>query len=414
MVIGRLCALLLTAMISLPSMAAQAIQVLPQSLVEDASGWVATGVEPCGATFIGHLLTSSQAQLSLSALYTGSTVSCSSLPKLVQRRVRHVTLPASRMTQVSPPAPLGQRLVLTDVTQVQVLERGQGIRLTYVSQCASRAGIVIHETEGGALEVGVAEWQPIRPRVDGGTSCHYDEKTVTLKYARVDLAKTPVVGLRRAMFADLGGASEELFSLRMAQVRGVAMDARGSVSLQYQRRCNEAPVGIVVAPTVAPKGRGHLAVGLVLATYPGYPCDPDALGRLDEVYESPPILDSLGGTESRQAGRIASLDAAGLTKVTLQSPSQYGLAERGDIKAMRVEARSSCSTLIGALVSVDSHGALSLGLVREVSEDQVGGQPKCEINGGSEVSHYSYLTKILGTKEQSIYPLKIRGIESFY
>ena len=346
---------------------------------------------PCGSKYYGLVALEDKKSgvLEVAAAVTEASFLCTSMPETVDVGVEF--LATRSFKKIAPMAVnVGMRVATVPVEEVRLVASGvkRNLYAVYTRRCGRDLGTLVHRVGRHQLEVAMIEDVASRERT---ISCIAAPKPHHLTV----LGHNGAFSVRP--LPDRSKSLARVFTLQLAPVRSVS--ANGSaLSLEYQRECNEAPLGVVLGSSAS--GEAH--VGMLVARFPNVHC-PDELAK--------PVWVRTAEAALNLPSQIALLPIAPAANEALQlsAPSSLNLAYRADRVVLHIEYIDSCS-MPYAVYAHDAQGLLSVGVL---SIDRA--KLSAAVSGRACARSPNILSIVqpfvaVGVKADQVYPLRVRGL----
>lgn len=227
---------------------------------------------PCGATFYGVVAKEeSSKRLRLGVAYLMGDVRCISLPAREETVLNFINTTGYDSISPLKTSSVRSRFVQNKMIDVRVVRSKKNPKLQLISEpsCGVDLGTLIRQTGSHKLELARLEKLTARQYRAG---CPKTQQIKDVKAIRI--TKNLSVGIIPKKVRDL----DRSFSLHLSQIRdgSVKRLKKRGVALSYLRKCNEAPVGVVMDRKIQ-NGKPSLKVGMLVARYFNMKCkEPDA------------------------------------------------------------------------------------------------------------------------------------------
>ena len=373
------------------------LRILPVTLQGYVQGEIRVQVSlPCGSRYYGLLAAVHRDVIEVAAAVLQEAVSCTTMPETVAVRVDF--LASSSFRSIAPLAVReGQRIRMVPVEQLQRTV-GRKVLAVYTSRCGQHLGVLVHRVGAMRLELGMAEAIP-EHRL--GATCSSPAKLLSLPALavpeRLQLAPLHAIepGLKRR------------FTLRLASIdpSKTTNTAASGLTLLYQRRCNEAPIGMVLGPWSGHPGHAGevLQIGVLVAAYPSLRCSEASPQATWQTLNEPALRLPLGVTMA--ALEYENVAAQGLR---LRVPSKLSLKSNTTLQTLQINYFAACEPGF-AVYSRDRQGVLAVGVLglAPSAQMQESGGSRCK-KVLSEVSlHQPFVAS--GVQAAELYPMRIKG-----
>jgi len=381
-------------------------RVIPIELMTYEGRTLKVGFElPCGAEAWGVLASATHrtGALRLAIVAKVQAVACTGLPQRMVETLDFVSTVGYR--DVGPFDVDGvKRIKVIDPNALAVLDGtpAPALEASWDHECGTTLGAVLRRTSAsGEIEVAVAE----TPRANPAAACVTEERQVLVP--GVDLTATTKVrpysdneatSVERAMYLRLA----KVLSPGIERVEGVS----GSTSLRFERRCNEAPVGIVVTGRVMPTAdtkasirTPKIAVGVLVARYYNFIC-PRGEDRVVTDTITSTDLSFDGVSEVRILPPTRRSDG-----IQVRQPRQYAVMDKNRGVGLVLDLGLSCATQVGAVYGRDAGGNLAVGVVEMNDDPFACSEAAGKGDGVSIVQPFARKPHGIGT----IFPMRIKG-----
>lgn len=371
----RACALVLGSLAAGKALALPKLQIHPVELMGYVGKSVKLSVElPCGGEYYGLVASADKkGHLKVAAAVQQDSIVCTSLPESVEVLVDYLAITRFKTIEPMKVDEGGNpRLLVARISDLRLVQAGEDSNLSavYEPRCGRDVGTLIRKVGKGRLELAFVESPAGMPSMDG---CESRQKQ------RVITALDTAAPFKVAALKDKPKSLSRAFRLKLAPLAKNGVRANpgvaGGLSLTYQRKCNEAPVGIVLgAPQKAKDGKPTVKVGVLVAEYYNFPCAATNRGK-DGGFATISDRD----LTLPVGARVVAAKAAG--ELALLQPTKI---RHTNGKGVIVSANASCKEEAEAVYTRDARGALSVGVLTGAVEMQLGGAP-CK-DGRGELS----------------------------
>ncbi len=326
----------------------------------------------CGAIFAGFTLrTSSQKELFVAVATERPNFRCMGLTgieELIIPKLKGSDFAAvlSLNTTTEP-----VHLKLSPVQNFNQVHEADGeyrFELLYTSQCGTALGVNLFPKANG-YELSVLE----------GRSSRFDNcnrATKLVQYPHLNLSHAPLTAL--ANFDE--DTRDPRFTLR--RVKTQLMQKQGYTQVQYLRRCDEAPVGLVRTET-----DDGLVLSVLVARYPEVKCLADSPEKIWTAYpekiRDKNILPYAGDKKTRQ--------------LLIKRPSSYGV----DNDNLSISTYASCQNDIGIISRTTAKG-YAVGILEAPSSTPC--------NSGLKEVTYTYNWNYERGVPRDVKPLQLVGL----
>ena len=346
---------------------------------------------PCGSKYFGLVALEDKKSgvMEVAAAVTEASVLCTSMPETVEVGVEF--LATRSFKKIAPMAVnAGMRVTTVPVEEVRLAANGSKRNLfaVYTRRCGRDLGTLVHRVGRYQLEIAMIEDIASRERT---ISCLAAPKPHRLKVLghNGDFSIRPL--------PDRSKSLARVFTLQLAPVRSLSATASG-LSLEYQRQCNEAPLGMVLGSSAV----GEARIGMLVARFPNVRC-PDELAKSVWVRAEEAALNLPSQTALRPIAPVSN------EALKLSAPSNLNLGYRADRAVITIDYIDSCQ-MPYAVYAHDAQGLLSVGVL------SIGSAKSNEAMGSRACARSPDLFAIvqpfvsLGVKADQVYPLRVRGL----
>lgn len=368
-------------LLSLRPVAALAMMLQAQAIETIAveGNGVRLGFKPaCGAKFYGLLSQRDHdGNLQLAALVERDQIFCAKIPEKSEITVDFIDIKhTKKLTAMALDRPLRIRLAsVSGIKRQSTTSGGTTLSLVYESTCRPIAGVILRRNTSHQIEVGIAE-QATNNKCPS-RSAITEVKSLTIS------SGSRLLALRTAQQASIYRQHQlRIAPVNIESIRKVSSN-RGFSTL-YRRRCNEAPVGLIVGGTAnAPQ------IGVLVAHYPNFRCLPNQPEWTWLRFTSSDL--TIGDNAKTFAPSKAS------------STLSVGLAARYSqtAKGLNIAYIKGCSRPLGVVYSPLESGKLAIGILTASNSSSCKEAP-------SEVSlTHTFVSPSSLTKD--LIPLKLKG-----
>ncbi len=349
---------------------------------------------PCGSRYVG-LVARGDSQgkvLEVAAAVTDTSMVCTSMPMVVE--VGADFLATRRYKNVAPMAIIaGTRVHAVSVEELRIAATPTGhstVHAIYTKHCGRDLGTLIRRTAGDRLEVAMLEESVSKDRA---ASCLAAPSARRIPW----IAAPSKSRLIKPMLPSSRSFAKQ-FDLILAPIVSIE-SSRGGASVTYQRRCNEAPIGLVVGAN----SMSQASVGVLVASYPNLRCQAELPHAVSETMIEPALRfpSKISLVPMRQQPNV---------EASLRAPSELTLENGSKGSNLRISYIDSCQ-LRYAIYARDASGRLAVGtlaLAPSSGVEAFGSQPSCV----REPSKVEMVQPFLAANvdANTIYPLRMRGI----
>lgn len=363
-----------------------------QSVVVRGDTVAVAFAQPCGTDLMGWVIhhDAKERVLRVGALLRRGDSLCAGLPKRTIGVLRH--LRAASYARVIPYAELGNnddKLAIARLSELHARPAAQRSEAEGIValHCGQVVGSVVVESDS-ETRLGVLETLPTaRPDTP---ACAITERPVRFPF--VALAQHRSI----APIASLSAADADIrdqFSLRVA--RTVNLRRGQGLTVNFIRRCNEAPVGVILGDKPAPGGT--LDVGVLVARYPKLTCPKNRAEWIQHTWRA----NSLHLPKNIPLRVMSQTQPH--TRLYLKTPVRYGLSgtESADAR-LTFKFLGGCQRPIGAVYTPDPTGALTVAVVERERATTC----------AAPVRELTMLqpTIFAGTAARDLFPMEVRGL----
>lgn len=314
---------------------------------------------PCDATWDGFVLNPhSNGTLTINALMTLKPNGCTGLPKPMTATLPRLDWHRFKKIETLHPHDWMGRPVLVKTKEARIVRsKNRGpfvLEATYQSRCGSPLGFVMQTTDGTTK---VAYLELIKKNASNEL-CDGALKLVRLPnylsgHSKIDLIPTESIPL------------EQRYTLHLAHIVRLEKSPNGGVDISYQRRCNEAPVGVLTQPA---DQSTHL--GMVVAHYYNLSCPANGPKVTNDQYHH-----SFIGTD-RMTTLFPINPKTHTKKLQLTRPQRFAYTSHQSPQGIVVETLGSCHQNLGIVSRPNSKGEPRIAVL---SEAITTGQPACNL-----------------------------------
>lgn len=362
--LARACVLVLGSLAAGKALALPKLQIHPVELLGYVGKSVKLAVDlPCGGEYYGLVASADKkGHLKVAAAIVQDSIVCTAMPEATEVLVdylaitRFKTIEPMRVDEGNP------RLLVARISDLRVVQAGADANLAavYEPRCGRDVGTLIRKVGKGRLELAFVESPAGMPSLDG---CESRQKK------RVITALDTAAPFKVSALKDKPKALSRAFRLKLAPLvpNGVrAAPGASGLSVTYQRKCNEAPVGIVLgAPRRGKDGKSAVKVGVLVAEYYNFPCSAASTGK-----DGGQATISDRDLALPVGARVIAAKAKG--ELTLLQPTKI---RHTNGKGVVVSANASCREEAEAVYTRDARGALTVGVLSGAVETELGKAP---------------------------------------
>jgi hypothetical protein len=273
------------------------------------------------------------------------------MPNQVSEKIDFIAYSGFRELIKMAPETLESKLNLASAKELRVY-RHRG-RLTtqaiFQSECSEFAGIVLQKNGSNQVQLSFLESQPKALRVSG--RCSFDQKVKTISFLKLKSKNDIVAAVTHRP------SPMRAYQLRLAEVDAQVSSKQANdtvVKVSYLRKCNEAPVGIVVGASHS----SELKLGMLVAHYFNIQCDKSVAASSWTTYR-------MQGLPVPSTSAISWLEESrGFGKFKVVPPSQYAIAKENQSQKLVLDFWTACSEDIGAVYTRDETQRLVVGILQ--------------------------------------------------
>lgn len=346
------------------------------------AGIVISAEVECGERLQGILIRESGDRLGINLVVERAEVRCSG-----GTEVREFTLPFVKPAVVkgkvqeivSLPTDEGDPKV--SLQEAKLSATSSGLSLQWEHNCKDAVGAIFVPESSGQMSVAVAFSSSSR-KVKG-VNCEGGKRTMTLQ--SVDSSALHWESLSRP------GKLDDIYALRVVAPKSVALSSSGEVSVLWEKRCREIPVGVLFS------GVDKQTVAVVTAYLPNVTCN---------AAKKAAVTTTVAALSAVAKSHFHVMDAASASQVTHESYRlRLSAPERMEFtvqtKTVQVVTSSSCDQDFGVVVGQDASGNLAMAsLVSESTQT-------CRVANG--VSRQMLALRAAGDLKPRVFPLKVSG-----
>lgn len=355
------------------------VSITSAALTPDRSAISVSFAKPCQFDFYGIVAQKVDGRrLELAVAGTMKNMGCIGLPKMMTVRVDAFALTGIEAFGAMAMDGGNDRVELVEILDVGLNQSTQfgtkaesantsvatkqmpsaSLEASYITACGSFAGVVVRSTDRGKQGLGLMEWSVRRPPATGSglpSTCPYTQVSRELP-ALSPAALTRGISLIRPTSLATTDATQQYY-LRLSQTQ-IESRAASQLNLRFQRRCNEAPVGVVVSALDA---TNTIAVGMLVAHYYNMPCEQASAG------------DSMRWSTYSQS--IVLDPKASLRPMLVTANDRGRLRVKAPLRLQREPSQSHtmfsfyapCGRTIGAVYATDSLSRVAVGILEQRS-----------------------------------------------
>ncbi len=371
--LARICALVLGSLAAGKALALPKLQIRPVELMGYVGKAVKLSVDlPCGGEYYGLVASADKkGRLKVAAAVVQDSIVCTSTSEPIEVLVDYLAITRFKTIEPMIVDEGNPRLLVARISDLRLVQAGEDSNLAavYEPRCGRDMGTLIRKVGKGRLEIAFVESPAGMPSVDG---CESRQKK------RVITALDTAASFKVAALKDKPKSLSRAFRLKLAPLvpNGVrAAPGTPGLSVSYQRKCNEAPVGIVLgAPLRGQDGKPSVRVGVLVAEYYNFPCAATHTGKdggiatLSDRDLTLPV-----------GARVLAMKAKG--ELTVLQPTKIRHTNGNGVV---ISANASCREQAEAIYTRDARGALTVGVLSGAVETELGGAP-CK-DGSAELS----------------------------
>lgn len=316
---------------------------------------------PCATQTAGVFVSEPEpAVLELGVVLRQSAINCARLPDLVSEKIDWINLKRLKEIRKLTGKNKNTELILRRPLEYQLTKsNGRSSLQSLVHRnCRERVGFILRRN----LDFKIEFSNLVLRKKRFAAHC-YNKPHLTrishLSYLRSDEIELVDKPTQQPV------TNRSLPSLRLAQVASDSLrtTARRDLSLRYRRRCNEAPVGVVITrQTDAKSKKQFLEVAMLVARHPNINCHWFDKTWFWESYQNHHV--SLSVNQELRAWQSISEPGA----VSVVPPKGYSIVHREKADHLALEFYGGCRLVLGAVYAEDNYAHLSVGIL--VSQKQ--------------------------------------------
>lgn len=222
---------------------------------------------------------------------------------------------------------------------------GDQITIEYVDRCAPLYGaIIMARNEKQGYEIALVE-----DTANASKTCNPSPRQLRLKGMRFDRRQTDSLVLWKEK------VEKPAIGLKGIVPNSIQI-ANGKVRFEYQRKCNEAPLGVAVAIDSETGGSSDKSVEIAMAVgkYPEISCDQSLSIKEVYTFTSEAFL-------SNAVLKPAKVKAA--ENIELRTPSEVSVQPASAERFLKISAVGSCERPWGVVYGNDVTGNMAVGLL---------------------------------------------------
>ncbi len=302
---------------------------------------------PCNASFEGFVVNPlASGTVTVNALLSVKPQGCSAMPRLTTRRLPSIAWNKFKKIKTLKPNEWMGRPVLTKTLESrEVLKKKlKWVEVTYQTRCGVPFGFVLDETNAVITQVGFLE---LIKKSEGSDQCDSSLK----------VAKLPDQGISQRHLAPKSTdtvALEQQYRIRFATIERIQSSPRGGVEIVYQRRCNEAPVGVLNQPD-----RRATRLGMLVAYYYNLSCPSHGPQQMRDTYAHRFI-------HKNPAKPFMAMPAsAETTALELRRPLRFSYMKRSQSQGLAVDSYDRCNGNLGLVIRPSEEGEPRIAVLTE-------------------------------------------------
>lgn len=398
----RLVWVLLLSLVAEAAAAFPKLQMQPVELI----GYVGTSLRvavpiPCGGEFYGIVASTNEKQktMALAAAVSIDAIVCTSIPSQVEVVIDYLDVTGFKSIEPMSMGNGSNRLTVARISDMKIArskDAGDRLKVVYEPRCGRSVGALIRATGRDRIEIAMVE-KPSSSVQRAGC----DRKPTEREITAIDVK----VRKRVATLSDKVQSLTRLYTLKMAPVssKGIRTGKNGGLSFRYRKKCNDAPLGVVVSEEKIINGKKTALIGMLVANYYNIPCTgKDAESKWASHTDSTVLI-----PKHVAVGLIKPSEMTGLMVKAPTRISTRGSKTGKGRKQMVLKHSATCGQVIGGVYSRDSQGGLSVGIL---TQGQYLSSNACK-NASGEVS-LSQPFFIGHQRMEALYPLRLKGQSS--
>jgi hypothetical protein len=347
---------------------------------------------PCGSRFFGVLTSETGNVVEVAAVIKRERIVCTGWPDRHSEVIEYVDFGRKQVT-AKRVFDLAERVTLGEIRAVAATASGKVVGMM-PDVCKKPLGTLARKTEDG-LELALVYEK-------GGESqrgCKLREVAETLPGIRA-------VGQKLSPLKRKATDIARQFRLRRAPIKpgSIVRNSIKGLGATYSRRCNEAPVGIVLGtPKLNKNGADHaVAVGVLVAEYYNMRCaDPEGTRVWDEIFNADlkiPAswnLTELDGVVTAESNR----------ELAVQVPVhvRQGGSVLSPTQQLSLGYFKGCGKIVGSVFSHDNSGRLVAGVLQDTTA------ARCSVKRGETPAEDALSHPFLSASRKQVLPLRIQG-----
>jgi hypothetical protein len=301
---------------------------------------------PCDSTEVGLFAQpiNKVKLLRLAVLVHQSGVRCAGMPAPVVKTISLIKFSGLEQIIKMDPVRITGKVRLGRVASLRQVGEGRSIEAIWRQSCATLQGFVLQQQHAHVLGLGLLESATAKDL----ENCKAGEKILRpsfIAHQRID-----------SLYA-LGDnlPVEQAFHLRVAKIvpGSLARQVGGDgFAFKYERRCNEAPVGVTIA---RPMRKGDMRVGMVVAHFYNRPCDSHEPRSYQVEY-------SFAAYPLKPGVNLLSMPASkGFGDYSVRTPLQFGFLK----EELQVRFYGSCQRAVGVIYADGILDKTSIGILEQ-------------------------------------------------
>jgi hypothetical protein len=396
---------------STPAQASPRLQAHPIKLLGYKGDDLRIAVElPCGTELYGLIASADdKGRLFLAAAALQPEILCTSLPEEQEILVPYIATSGFQSIAPLDTDGLLNRLSLVPVSEVLTAKRKHGgklVRAVYETRCGTPVGTLIRQTSATDLDVAMVE---LKDRPSGMASaavqtCDYGQRSKPIP--AIALGEGYNVRPLAKDVTDVGHVSY----LRLAPVAAGELKAAAATAplparplvVRYFRRCNEAPVGLVVGS----RTRRAVQVGVLVARYLNHRCVEGDHGEWAALTATDLVL-SDGKTPLKLTAMAPSAE---LDSLRLKAPFELDKAPgAGRAARLMIDYFKTCERTLGAVYARDPAGRLAVGVLTRAA---AAASSECKTAATRVSFKVSMMHPFLSrhVRAGDLYPMRLKGL----
>ena len=381
-----------------PALSASFLLTPVESLALKGDSPIVTFDLPCGGEQVGAMVRTniSKDTLFIAMVVRVNKIRCTALPTRVSALLTYVSSNGFKKVE---PLKIGDPVRISPivVSGLRVGKSGSTIEAVFENGCSKLAGTILRGTGESVIEIAMAEASGASSSAasTAGKNCVSGAITATVPGVAV------VAGRKFRPYETTPADIERAFFVRLAEIKPGSLVRRASgIEVTFQRKCNEAPIGVVIDGKTT-KGRlpssidmRNLRVGVLVAKYYNVVC-PDGSPSIVEDKIANKDINIPKSTEVTFMAPTRNASTLGL-----REPSQYAMIQNKTGRGIAIDFKTGCDKQLGAVYARDDKGNIAVAVL-----ERQGDPFQCKA-GRDLTMVQPFAGK--GPGAMAVYPLKIR------